>query len=106
VLSVGAVDSRMQIAPFSTRGMDANGGGIDLVAPGVDVYSTVPLPKRYGRKAGTSMACPHVAGIAALYAEANPRATARELWQLLVRNARKLDGDPADFGAGLVQAPA
>jgi subtilisin family serine protease len=106
VLAVGAVDSRMQIAPFSTRGMDGNGGGIDIVAPGVDVYSAVPLPKRYGRKAGTSMACPHVAGIAALYAEANPHATARELWHMLVKNARKLDGDPADLGAGLVQAPA
>jgi hypothetical protein len=105
IMSVGAVDSRMEIAFFSTRGMDAKGGVIDLVAPGVDIYSAVPLPKQYGRKAGTSMACPHVAGIAALYAEANPGATARELWQLLVKNARKLDGDPADFGAGLVQAP-
>ena len=105
IMAVGAIDSNMQIAPFSTRGMDPNGGGVDIVAPGVDIYSTVPMPTQYGRKNGTSMATPHVAGIAALYVEASPNATARELWELLVTNAKRLDLHPADVGAGLVQAP-
>jgi subtilisin family serine protease len=104
-MAVGAVDCNMQIARFSTRGMDANGGGVDLVGPGVNVYSTVPMPKKYARYNGTSMATPHVSGIAALYAESTPSATARELWELLVRNAKRLDLDPADAGAGLAQAP-
>jgi subtilisin family serine protease len=105
IMAVGAVDANMQIADFSTRGMDPNGGGIDLVAPGVNVYSSVPLPKAHGRKNGTSMACPHVAGIAALWAEANPSASARDLWQLLINNALPLRLDPSDAGAGLAQAP-
>jgi subtilisin family serine protease len=105
IMAVGAVDADMQIADFSTRGLERDGGTIDIVGPGVNVYSTVPQPEGYGRKNGTSMACPHVAGIAALYMEANPQATAREIWQLLVNNARRLSLDGADAGAGLVQAP-
>lgn len=104
VMAVGAVDSDMQIANFSTRGTGGNGGAIDLVAPGVDVYSTIP-PSTRGHMSGTSMACPHVAGIAALYVEAHPNASAREIWDLMVRNARRLNLDAADAGAGLVQAP-
>ena len=104
VMAVGAIDSDMQIANFSTRGTGGNGGAIDLVAPGVDVYSTIP-PSTRGHMSGTSMACPHVAGIAALYVEAHPNASAREIWDLMVRNARRLNLDAADAGAGLVQAP-
>lgn len=105
IMAIGAVDSELKIAKFSTRGMESNGGAIDLVGPGVEVYSTVPLPDRHGRKSGTSMACPHVAGIAALYMEANPTASARDIWQMLVRNAKRLDLPQSDMGAGLVQAP-
>jgi subtilisin family serine protease len=105
IMAVGAVDADMQIADFSTRGMDPGGGSIDIVAPGVNIYSTVPLPKAHGRKNGTSMACPHVAGIAALWIEAHPSASARDIWQLLVNNAVPLPLDPSDIGAGLVQAP-
>jgi subtilisin family serine protease len=105
VMAVGAVDSEMRVAPFSTRGTSDQGGSIDLVGPGVDVYSTVPSPDLYGVKSGTSMACPHVAGIAALVAEANPQASARDIWAWLVQNAKRLSLDPADMGAGLVQAP-
>jgi subtilisin family serine protease len=105
IMAVGAIDVHMQIASFSTRGFDGDGGRIDIVGPGVNVYSTVPMPGQHARKSGTSMACPHVAGIAALYAEAKPGASARELWQLLVSNAKRLDLDAADVGAGLAQAP-
>jgi subtilisin family serine protease len=105
IMAVGAVDSEMRVADFSTRGSEPNGGGIDIVGPGVNIYSSVPMPGARGRKSGTSMACPHVAGIAALYAEANPKATGRELWKFLVKGAKRLKLDPADVGAGLVQAP-
>ncbi len=105
VMAVGAVDADMNIAVFSTRGTEPDGGGVDIAGPGVNIYSTVPMPKRYGTKSGTSMACPHVAGIAALYAEANPNVSAKELWQLLVNNTKRLDLDASDVGTGLAQAP-
>jgi subtilisin len=63
------------------------------------------VPTVYRTISGTSMATPHVAGIAALYAEANPESRARDLWSLLVQRARRLPLPSRDVGIGLVQAP-
>jgi subtilisin len=60
VISVGAIDERRRHAQFSNIGRN-----LDFVAPGVQVYSTY-LNNRYVRMDGTSMACPMLAGIAAL----------------------------------------
>lgn len=105
IMAVGAVDSQMQIADFSNRGVDLNGGQVDIVGPGVDVYSTWPFPTRYRTISGTSMATPHVAGIAALYAEVDPSARGLGLWSRLTQTARRLILPSVDVGAGLVQAP-
>jgi subtilisin family serine protease len=51
------------------------------------------------------MATPHVAGIAALFAQAHPGATATQLRDLLLAGARSLPLRSRDVGAGLVQAP-
>ena len=63
------------------------------------------MPRRYHTISGTSMATPHVAGIGALHLQANPDATAGELWSILTRTARRLSQPAIDVGAGLVQAP-
>lgn len=60
VIAVSAIDVSNIIAGFSCRGPE-----VELAAPGVDVLSTVP-GGGYARFNGTSMACPHVAGAAAL----------------------------------------
>jgi subtilisin family serine protease len=106
IMAVAALDSNLDIARFSNRGINPNGGQVDVAGPGVDVYSTVPMPARYGRKSGTSMATPHAAGVAALIAEANPGVRGAALGALLTARARRLTNLPsADVGAGLVQAP-
>jgi subtilisin family serine protease len=105
VLAVGAVDARLQLGYFSNRGLNPRGGQLDLVAPGVDILSSFPMPQRSARLSGTSMATPHVAGLVALWAEANPNATATEIWTLLTQHARRLPLLATDVGAGLAVAP-
>lgn len=80
VLSVGAHDSRGNVAGFSNDVGASRGVQVD--APGVGIYSTY-LNGRYASLSGTSMASPHVAGLAALTLSANPNLTSSELRQLL-----------------------
>jgi subtilisin family serine protease len=104
ILSVAAVDTRFQVANFSNRGTNVSGGQVDIAGPGVDVFSCAPMPLRNRVLSGTSMATPHVAGIAALWAEAR-QVTGTALLQVLMSSARRLGASSMDVGAGLVQAP-
>lgn len=109
ILAVGAIDRYLAIAPFSNGdiNIDQNGGEVDLVGPGVDVFSSwhTPITYPYHTISGTSMATPHVAGIAALYAQADSNARGKALWQRLINNTKSLTLSSRDGGAGLVQAP-
>jgi subtilisin family serine protease len=85
VVSVASITSTNSKSSFSNFGTDK----IHIAAPGDSVYSTVP-GGRYGTKSGTSMASPHVAGVAALLKSANPTATPAQLRQLLATQADDL----------------
>jgi subtilisin len=101
IMSVASLDQNLTPSSFS------NFGKIDIAAPGRDVFSSVPRPTRYGIKSGTSMATPHVAGCAALWAQTSPNLRGLALWQRLRTSAKPLPSFPASrVGAGLVQAPA
>ena len=103
IMSVGAVDGRRNVAPFSCGGMNP-GQEVDIAAPGVDVLSSIP-GGGHERLDGTSMATPHVAGIAALIAQSDPKFRGWTLWARLTQLAQPLSAPGRDVGRGLVQAP-
>lgn len=100
VVAVAATDVANAIADFS-NGTVLPGGQIDVCGPGVDVLSTWPGDSTR-RLSGTSMATPHASGVAALLAERDQPATARELLGRLLQVARRLPLPATDIGAGLV----
>jgi uncharacterized repeat protein (TIGR01451 family) len=107
-LAVGAIDSERAVATFSARGPSLWGEvKPELVAPGVDVWSTFP-GGGYALGDGTSMAAPHVAGVAALLWQANDALTPDQIEVILKATARPLGAitpDPAS-GWGVVNAYA
>ncbi|WP_447528692.1 S8 family serine peptidase [Vreelandella sp. TE19] len=99
IMSVASLDPNLARSNFS------NFGKVEIAAPGRDVFSAWPRPQNYRTISGTSMATPHVAGCAALWAQSDASLRGTELWQRLVASARRLSGSQAYVGAGLVQAP-
>jgi subtilisin family serine protease len=133
VITVGAIEDKNTIsrdddtiAEFSNRGPRADDGDTDRIdeykpdvsAPGVDIDSAlyaasylVTPGNGYTEKSGTSMAAPHVAGLAALLLEANPSLTPDEV-KTVIRETATSKGSPynkvysdkynKDFGWGIV----
>jgi len=102
ILAVSALDQGRGVYERACRGMDSV-GAVDMAAPGVSVYSAW-TGKGFRTISGTSMATPHVAGVAALCLELDKNLTARQLWNKLKAHCVQV-GTSEDFGAGLVQAP-
>ena len=100
VLAVAATDRSDHRASFSSTGPN-----VALAAPGTSIYSTY-LGDGYTAKSGTSMACPHVTGTAALVWNSYPEYTNTEVRQRLQATAEEVGaaGKDTSVGYGLVDA--
>ena len=87
VISVAATDRDDNLAAFSNFGATT----VDLGAPGVSIYSTLP-GNAYGFMDGASMAAPHVSGAAALLLAENPSLTPTQIIQVLTGTVDPVPG--------------
>jgi hypothetical protein len=103
VIGVGSINRNDERSAFSYYG-----NSLELTAPGERVWSSYIASKDYAYLTGTSMASPYAAGIAALYKQANPDKTNKQIRSLMQASAIDLGmkGKDAEYGYGLVQAPA
>ncbi len=93
---VGAVDQYGQRAYFSNYG-----SALDVVAPGVDIVSTVP--GGYRADSGTSMAAPHISAVAAMYKLVYPKKKPAAIEKLIKKNVKDLGSKGWDkyYGKGI-----
>ncbi len=100
VIAVAATTADDYLASFSTRG-----DFVDVAAPGSSVYSTF-RGGGYTYMSGTSMASPHVAGLAALILSRNPSLAPEQVRQLIEATATDLGPTGRDiyFGHGRINA--
>ena len=84
ILVVGSINKSYNRSDFSSYG-----NSLDIVAPGSDILSTMPGNK-IDFMSGTSMATPHVAGVAALILSLNPDLTGKEVVDIIEKSAQKI----------------
>ncbi|WP_416530538.1 S8 family serine peptidase [Streptomyces coelicoflavus] len=110
-LTVGAVDSADQAAWFTSAGPRYGDNALkpDLSAPGVGILAARSRLTEgsgdYTGMDGTSMATPHIAGVAALLAEQHPDWTGARLKDALMSTSKELDASAYQLGAGRVSVP-
>lgn len=106
-LSVGAVDRADDVTGFSSRGPAASGGiKPEVTAPGMGIVAAQSGTRGHIAQSGTSMATPHVVGVAALLKQAHPDWTGERIKATLMASAVSRPGfTPFEQGAGRVDVP-
>lgn len=91
ILTVGAIKDNGERWSGSNYGEK-----LDVVAPGVGIISTIPNDT-IASKSGTSMACPHVAGVAALILQRNSELTVSQVNDIICRNAKRIPSNNYNY---------
>jgi bacillopeptidase F len=114
--AVGAVDATNYGYPYPIWNYSSRGPSDcitastkpEVVAPGVQVYSSVPGGYEWYWWSGTSMAGPHVSGVVALMRQANPDLGVDSIKHILMNTAIDLGipGDDNAYGRGIIDAYA
>jgi subtilisin family serine protease len=107
LIAVGSTDDDDTVSSFSNTGPE-----ITIVAPGRDILATTPTyavtsgDTDYEEKTGTSMACPHVAGLASLVWSREAKQTNEQVKDVLINTAKKLGPGNFDnsWGYGRIEA--
>jgi uncharacterized repeat protein (TIGR02543 family) len=103
IISIGAINNTGSLAYFSNYGVNR----VHVAAPGANIANTVPVDmgSGYASISGTSMAAPHVSGIAALLLSVNPDLTANDLKNIIISSNEPLTNlDKTIFSAGMADA--
>ncbi|AZB44596.1 peptidase S8/S53 subtilisin kexin sedolisin [Bacillus sp. FJAT-42376] len=106
VISVGSTNNKNKLSSYSTFGP-----GVDVVAPGEEIYSSVYDAEKgssFAKMSGTSMASPAVAGVVSLMLSKNPKLTPYQINYILNKTAKDLGSKGYDisYGNGLVDPVA
>lgn len=98
VIGVSAIDGNKNRASFSNYGQS-----VDIVAPGVDIPSTY-IDHEYAQLSGTSMACPHVTGLATLIRSVNPSLKNDQVMSIIKYSSQDLGTKGRDdyYGYGII----
>ena len=107
LIAVGSTDDDDTVSSFSNSGPE-----ITIVAPGRNILATTPTyavtsgDTDYDEKSGTSMACPHVTGLASLVWSREPKQTNEQVKDVLINTAKKLGSGNFDnsWGYGRIEA--
>ncbi len=98
VVAVSASNLQNERPTWSSQGDE-----VELIAPGVEIISTIP-PDGYAYRSGTSMAAPHTSGTAALAWVAAPELSNYTIRKILQNTAQDLSLLPSEQGFGLVRS--
>lgn len=94
------------VVDVAAPGGDTSGGSTDGVLSTLNTGDTTPASPTYAWYQGTSMAAPHVAGLAALLVDADPGLSPAEVEAAIVDNARAFTGTCSQCGSGIADAAA